>query len=137
MRIRDWSSDVCSSDLLRQQRPHRHGVRVGQCADEIGSRIVLGPRGVADQDAECGTEVGRVGQGGPGAEMLHPFAVRFEQSHIDRSEEHTSELQSLMRTSSAVFCLKNKTTQLSYLTASYYISFYTCIICMFLISSHI
>src|SRR3546814_3650711 len=33
--------------------------------------------------------------------------------HLDRSEEHTSELQSLMRISYAVFCLKKKTTQFS------------------------
>src|SRR3546814_5120388 len=45
-------------------------------------------------------------------------AVRLLIHHVDdragRSEEHTSELQSLMRISYAVFCLKKKTTQLSY-----------------------
>src|SRR3546814_7042595 len=40
----------------------------------------------------------------PGAVVGRPFANQF-----DRSEEHTSELQSLMRISSAVFCLKKKT----------------------------
>src|SRR3546814_1002720 len=39
---------------------------------------------------------------------------RIEQVHMARSEEHTSELQSLMRISYAVFCLKNKKTQLTY-----------------------
>src|SRR3546814_1521789 len=39
-------------------------------------------------------------------------------AHILRSEEHTSELQSLMRISYAVFCLKNKKTNLKYLTSS-------------------
>src|SRR3546814_4684159 len=58
--------------------------------------------------------------------MTHPFFgrltyIRVYSGHLDsgaqvvnsRSEEHTSELQSLMRTSYAVFCFKNKTTQSS------------------------
>src|SRR3546814_3467286 len=42
----------------------------------------------------------------PQPDVLRPLARRAEE---DRSEEHTSELQSLMRTSYAVFCLKKKT----------------------------
>src|SRR3546814_1773594 len=45
-----------------------------------------------------------------------------EPSHVDRSEEHTSELQSLMRISYAVFCLKNKTTIMSTYTYTAYIT---------------
>src|SRR3546814_5721976 len=51
------------------------------------------------------------------AGLLHPVEVRVEllpvepAGAVDRSEEHTSELQSLMRISYAVFCLKNKTQQ--------------------------
>src|SRR3546814_5599254 len=84
MRISDWSSDVCSSDLVdqtgRPQRFQRHGGQHGE-----PRRRVVGLEPLAPQDAEA----------------------RF-----GRSEEHTSELQSLMRISYAVFCLKkkNKTT---------------------------
>src|SRR3546814_5575652 len=39
--------------------------------------------------------------------------IRLHSLHFDRSEEHTSELQSLMRTSYAVFCLKKKNTLLA------------------------
>src|SRR3546814_4550546 len=41
----------------------------------------------------------------------HGKEVAFDQAHALRSEEHTSELQSLMRISYAVFCLKKKITQ--------------------------
>src|SRR3546814_8076919 len=44
------------------------------------------------------------------AALLRKFADLYA-TRVDRSEEHTSELQSLMRTSYAVFCLKTKTTQ--------------------------
>src|SRR3546814_7083450 len=41
----------------------------------------------------------------------NPLAASFGEHHHPRSEEHTSELQSLMRISYAVFCLKKKTTK--------------------------
>src|SRR3546814_2610266 len=79
MRISDWSSDVCSSDLgaeLSLRRRDRQGVqRCGGC---------------------CGCDAGG--------------ARRARQCAETRSEEHTSELQSLMRISYAVFCLKKQTT---------------------------
>src|SRR3546814_3324938 len=92
MRISDWSSDVCSSDLpcgasdqpRRRTRPRnfrrcRHDSPCRTC----GSHSVASPAP-------------------PGAARC-PRAIR--------SEEHTSELQSLMRISYAVFCLKKKNTQ--------------------------
>src|SRR3546814_9659103 len=101
MRISDWSSDVCSSDLgfavLRQRRQiHRARLafelrdRVELAADLEDRREIVG---VGDRRRTVGLEDRRV-------------AV------VDdlRSEEHTSELQSLMRISYAVFCLKIKTT---------------------------
>src|SRR3546814_10877082 len=45
---------------------------------------------------------------GPWADKLRPGFIPIPASHDERSEEHTSELQSLMRISYAVFCLKNK-----------------------------
>src|SRR3546814_7348112 len=50
---------------------------------------------------------------------LTPAAIKlFDQECFSRSEEHTSELQSLMRISYAVFCLKNKKRDTSYAAAS-------------------
>src|SRR3546814_10056380 len=109
MRISDWSSDVCSSDLLARdalqprqiagaavdRRPFfdlRQHRRVGGALD----RVVFG----------CGKAGHRPAIAG-GEGLLHPHSPFCRR---DRSEEHTSELQSLMRISYAVFCLKKKTS---------------------------
>src|SRR3546814_2441453 len=89
MRISDWSSDVCSSDL------HDHG-RILHRAGEAGEIVDRG-RGIAAGDR---IEVRR-------RERDDDIAVGR------RSEEHTSELQSLMRSSYAVFCLKKKSERQS------------------------
>src|SRR3546814_3870705 len=95
MRISDWSSDVCSSDLR-----HRIARRVDDRLDRV--RLV-----VAETQSQLRVEIA---QGQPAIERAahregdeQPFGARGI-----RSEEHTSELQSLMRTSYAVFCLKKK-----------------------------
>src|SRR3546814_4977789 len=111
MRISDWSSYVCSSDLrrrLHQLVDHEGGLgRAGRedAADihhhQLGAeapphhRILLGGMaGVARKiDRQAVAE-------------LHHIAARGA-----RSEEHTSELQSLMRISYAVFCLKKTSTK--------------------------
>src|SRR3546814_8759275 len=106
MRISDWSSDVCSSDLATGR-----GAPSGE-SDRAPRRTRLRHRGGGDADQP------------PRARLSQPvvgLAVRRiagdEQSRRggcslatrrDRSEEHTSELQSLMRISYAVFCLKKK-----------------------------
>src|SRR3546814_7796089 len=97
MRISDWSSDVCSSDLGRAIDSRRLAcptLSIRSAAD----RIV--PAAAAPEMAENATlNLGHVGMivGGRARTMLwEPL----------RSEEHTSELQSLMRISYAVFCLK-------------------------------
>src|SRR3546814_1870991 len=54
-------------------------------------------------------------------EDTHPEAHGLADSHGWRSEEHTSELQSLMRLSYAVFCLKKNTTNTSILKNNTYI----------------
>src|SRR3546814_3475464 len=98
MRISDWSSDVCSSDL----RPRSyHGVAklasehliAAWCGQAAGTAIALRPSNVYGP-----------GQHGKGGFAIIPTAL----GRIARSEEHTSELQSLMRISYAVFCLKKK-----------------------------
>src|SRR3546814_9216419 len=109
MRISDWSSDVCSSDLAwpvayrvgcgaEQQGldeaalPHHRagvalvvvGVAAGEAGELAAQRVVV---------RVVGEVAAIAGEGG---------------AALVRSEEHTSELQSLMRISYAVFCLKKK-----------------------------
>src|SRR3546814_8576785 len=112
MRISDWSSDVCSSDLLRSQRNlvgagrakefdmlagHAPGLQGGTRASDqrIDDLDIPARRDNRDErigELACRRFVGR----------------RVTGLRISRSEEHTSELQSLMRISYAVFCLKKK-----------------------------
>src|SRR3546814_5691270 len=103
MRISDWSSDVCSSDLSRWANSAGRlmsswSVRSASL-DNGGSDIGLGVIG------HCGSTGGCLG-------FCHEAVLRLHQANADRhyyrSEEHTSELQSLMRISYAVFCLKKK-----------------------------
>src|SRR3546814_9938461 len=115
MRISDWSSDVCSSDLLvlraGKGKPQR-------CTDERPgpfARVFALP---VEQSFKVGFLVLELGWRHIWIAYAHrPSALsadRGEQSKVvalrDRSEEHTSELQSLMRISYAVFCLKKKKT---------------------------
>src|SRR3546814_5775860 len=145
MRISDWSSDVCSSDLdqrLMRHHPrdkarafglfgvhhpageaHFHRLRLADRAGEALRAAHAG--GDAELDfglaelrlVRCDDEIGHhrefaaaaqreaVHRGDPRlANLLHEVARPFREE-ILRSEEHTSELQSLMRISYAVFCL--------------------------------
>src|SRR3546814_9779048 len=108
MRISDWSSDVCSSDLSSVS-PMALGFRFGsaQCTmptrlDDSGAaeKIVVTPTAIMDA---------YVAEPRPDAKLDQRLADMH--GVIDRSEGHTSELPSLMRISYAVFCLqkKNKT----------------------------
>src|SRR3546814_1067746 len=98
MRISDWSSDVCSSDLFRCA--HR-----GRPFQSTGSRT--GARsGLVAQPARAATGCACESTG---CERTHPDRRAAHVSDATaRSEEHTSELQSLMRISYAVFCLKKQ-----------------------------
>src|SRR3546814_3119279 len=121
MRISDWSSDVCSSDLSRAQVRSYGGcgkrlrilgfVRRG-CGGRRVAQVVFGVvlPGVALRRRRPAGNRQRAAVG-----CGHHRAVEGEQVAADvvrgrspRSEEHTSELQSLMRISYAVFCLKKK-----------------------------
>src|SRR3546814_9841875 len=112
MRISDWSSDVCSSDLtaarFRLAAVDDHRQRVDILAvhkDRHLHQVVLA---VADLVIiEAGVSP---------ADRLQPVV---EVEHHFRSEEHTSELQSLMRTSYAVFCLKKNRRAHVYTPATY------------------
>src|SRR3546814_6191765 len=118
MRISDWSSDVCSSDLLEGflgDGAHRLHVAVElqvqhRANVERANRSVGVPGAVGAVLAEdLGEAAGVLGEVRKLHRAVldegHRFALRL---HRHRSEEHTSELQSLMRISYAVFCLKKK-----------------------------
>src|SRR3546814_8105815 len=102
MRISDWSSDVCSSDLR-------------DVAIDFGLDLMLGERGIVVQIALRPFAAPPLCMK-PGVDDQPRRAPRLIGQHPEqlirgfvRSEEHTSELQSLMRISYAVFCLKKKT----------------------------
>src|SRR3546814_3996741 len=124
MRISDWSSDVCSSDLCGWLRPG-HGLpsrcrcswrgsclglrvrwpvprpplRAARRLRLVSTATVTPPAGVVDPNPGNNSSTARlvVVQQNDGAGC---------NAGNERSEEHTSELQSLMRISYAVFCLK-------------------------------
>src|SRR3546814_4461973 len=142
MRISDWSSDVCSSDLhfvlellddLRRNDPQApvkvelFGLGQPQFAraypgQEQQPDAKLGLPAARVVEPELLKELGHLGQveirivGHRGLGFGHHVQVRGrvdlqplgDDQGIARSEEHTSELQSLMRISYAVFCLKKK-----------------------------
>src|SRR3546814_7174123 len=120
MRISDWSSDVCSSDLgkatafvgrLRRAlalATLRHQTPDLVILDEFQRyRQILDEK---DQDPLLKALLGSDGAAtGPAVLLLSATPYRLLSTRWDeRSEEHTSELQSLMRISYAVFCLKKK-----------------------------
>src|SRR3546814_6696977 len=106
MRISDWSSDVCSSDLHCATVP-------GQAADAFG-QLHREQRTAAELEeivVAAGTiDVQQFGErlAKRLLELVDCRLVRHREFGPARSEEHTSELQSLMRISYAVFCLKKK-----------------------------
>src|SRR3546814_5601630 len=116
MRISDWSSDVCSSDLIEDVA--RIGFAARRSAEQqrhlaIGDRLLR--QIVIDNDGVHAVVAEKLAHGaaGIGREELERSRFRCGGGNDDRifhrSEEHTSELQSLMRISYAVFCLKKKT----------------------------
>src|SRR3546814_1924213 len=133
MRISDWSSDVCSSDLLFEQNHVQtasmhltitlqglptiaghaatHPPTVNSNAPML---VVLPPRQDLPEVPMSAQRLPAVAL--PEYAQPQPTNIHRERSRLldkfdaphNRSEEHTSELQSLMRISYAVFCLKNK-----------------------------
>src|SRR3546814_5899773 len=115
MRISDWSSDVCSSDLLdaapipgaRGAASSEDGAPAnpkegGDGKDELpaelkqsADKVIAAVKGITDTAKLEELDAAEKGRGDKARSTI-------------RSEEHTSELQSLMRISYAVFCLKKK-----------------------------
>src|SRR3546814_4537995 len=106
MRISDWSSDVCSSDLALAGEVGGQGE--GLLDVLLGQHVGAGGHVAHEGHVAYGTPVDRRTGGGVEA---HFDGAGLGVVAAQRSEEHTSELQSLMRISYAVFCLKTKTTQ--------------------------
>src|SRR3546814_7671046 len=122
MRISDWSSVVCSSDLLGSA-VWLQGLGKPQRPSQRGSQFALAHGGLpADDGGHRPAGHAHAGERRPAAFRFQPafldclFPLQVDQREIGiiaerdpaRSEEHTSELQSLMRISYAVFCLKQK-----------------------------
>src|SRR3546814_9057013 len=108
MRISDWSSDVCSSDLA---------ALAPWLPTFLDDQIKLNDFGASDHIIAALAEHGWTAplllargdlyraHGNPRDLVV---AAEFYGKAVERSEEHTSELQTLMRISYAVFCLKKK-----------------------------
>src|SRR3546814_2858165 len=106
MRISDWSSDVCSSDLAS----FRAGLRPVSVPHRSCAACHVIKQALQTRQANFGAILDpSIGGFQPNRPAQHFFVS--QQAH--RSEEHTSELQSLMRISYAVFCLKKKKTTTS------------------------
>src|SRR3546814_3338089 len=117
MRISDWSSDVCSSDL--SNKFYKEALAAGQKGLSVAFDLAT-HRGY---DSDHPRVVGDVGKAGVAIDSVEDMKILFDSIPLEemsvsmtmngavlpvRSEEHTSELQSLMRISYAVFCLKKK-----------------------------
>src|SRR3546814_9649016 len=127
MRISDWSSDVCSSDLSAELVAVEHafgawreaGERLAALRDELETAArdrewldhavaelnMLNPR--AGEEAELAEARAAMQKGARLGEDLQAVAALLDGADGGRSEENTSQHQSLMRSSYAVFFLKN------------------------------
>src|SRR3546814_3644895 len=93
MRISDWSSDVCSSDLVSHTKARLPATMRYQAKGPKPLRLTMPTNHLITSNATM-------------KEITKPTPISLQRTI--KSEEHTSELQSLMRISYAVFCLKKK-----------------------------
>src|SRR3546814_10545457 len=112
MRISDWSSDVCSSDLFFSL-----GLDVVSALRETVQGFLVDPLSIGAENLEGAMFSGYFGFVAEPLELFTQDGIRHRAQHraglihravvpgAPRSEEHTSELQSLMRISYSVFCL--------------------------------
>src|SRR3546814_4980241 len=139
MRISDWSSDVCSSDLdivrgfvtdpvpqsavagivvIAREQPPAAGIAL-HARDCLDDDPIFGTLGI--EDVACDNHMFHLVGGRDFADPVDGVEAGFakRRAHLGlepaeglRSEEHTSELQSLMRISYAVFCLQKQKTRI-------------------------
>src|SRR3546814_10073197 len=105
MRISDWSSDVCSSDL----RPGAGGRLAHEHHGVAHGVVALSRSGVDGRGIDLGSRIPAGKKSRRSEPRPHLLLSGRHDLRLARSEEHTSQLQSLMRISYAVFCLKKKT----------------------------
>src|SRR3546814_3618128 len=115
MRIREWSSDVCASDLPYRVTRYNlfpavevddetaPGASTGQAIEVMEKVAESLPAGFSAEWTDIAFQQKAAGNI---AALIFALSVVFVFLVLARSEEHTSELQSLMRISYAVFCLK-------------------------------
>src|SRR3546814_8208978 len=118
MRISDWSSDVCSSDLEVFGRFELELAPHTGVAEAVDRAVVEHVRHIAivvrigAGKAECDLFAQRTGNTRASPPLVAARVISKVEKPVEfiagRSEEHTSELQSLMRISYAVSCLKKK-----------------------------
>src|SRR3546814_10911465 len=101
MRISDWSSDVCSSDL-------RHPDRAAEIEGEHLAGLIAAELHGDQREQHRFAGAGRSDDQGMADVADMQREAERRRSFGLRSEEHTSELPSLMRTSYAVFCFQKK-----------------------------
>src|SRR3546814_3906511 len=108
MRISDWSSDVCSSDLAKGKVTKRYPQRLVQTPLEKLASLSPEQRNLRPHTTleRLQDEAAAISDNEAADRLQKARAALFES--INRSAEHTSELQSLMSISYAVFCLKKK-----------------------------
>src|SRR3546814_8364616 len=121
MRISDWSSDVCSSDLHATHGQPAEGRLADLKLVHQGEHVAAEPVNAVRRRRQAGQAMaaGVVAQHAERPDERRPLqlphakvgAERIRHHQNRRSEEHTPELQSLMRISYAVFCLKKKIRQ--------------------------
>src|SRR3546814_6366742 len=116
MRISDWSSDVCSSDLtvashLALKIPEKQELLESETVSDRLEKVYAfmeGEIGVLQVEKRIRNRVKRQMEKTQREYYLNEQLKAIQKELFVRSEEHTSELQSLMRISYAVFCLKKK-----------------------------
>src|SRR3546814_8739965 len=118
MRISDWSSDVCSSDLFDEAKLGEKLFGPRPYAEVLIGELGGAPQGFALFFHNFSTFEGRPGiyledlfvrPEARGSGLGKALLAHLAKLCVARSEEHTSELPSLLRISYAVFCLKKKT----------------------------
>src|SRR3546814_8133142 len=118
MRISDWSSDVCSSDLTWEMDGVPDMTQLGiKPGESFTYKFIADPAGTMWYHCHVNVNEHVATRGMWGPFIIDPIKPAKIEREITgdyilmfRSEEHTSELQSLMRISYAVFCLKKKNT---------------------------